>query len=191
MTTQNLPVQPNPKEKATTWILWISVGCLGLSAILAFLSPALFCLYVPLAIAALILGIIGITRGRIFAGVTILLLSLILPGALAILSFSIAKVANDQAKLDAIRQLSLDVTTCSHSYSYVTVGGTVTNNGDTSVAFVKIMAEIRSGSGQVLDSDWTYLVGSEGIAPGTTKSWETMIPYNPDFESCFARIAQE
>lgn len=54
----------------------------------------------------------------------------------------------------------------SSSSSYITATGTVTNNGSRTVRFVEVKAAFKNSSGKVVDTDWTYAVGSEGLSPG-------------------------
>lgn len=48
---------------------------------------------------------------------------------------------------------------------WVKVTGSIWNGGDDRVEFVKVAIEWQDGSRSVIDTDWTYAVGAEGLAP--------------------------
>lgn len=58
-----------------------------------------------------------------------------------------------------------------HTGSNPYVDGTATNNSDTYVEFVRIKVLLYNSSGNVIDTEWTYAVGAEGLAPGETTKW--------------------
>lgn len=60
-----------------------------------------------------------------------------------------------------------------HNYTYVT--GKVTNTGTYSVKYVKVKAVAKDRTGTIVDTDWTYAVGSEWLDPGECKTFEMMI----------------
>ena len=55
---------------------------------------------------------------------------------------------------------------------WYTITGTVTNTGDRRVRFVKVECDLEHRSGEIIDTDWTYAVSSEGLAPGASKSFD-------------------
>lgn len=61
-------------------------------------------------------------------------------------------------------------------YSYTTLTGKIKNNGNKTYYFVKIKGVFKDLNGNVLDTDWTYLVGQEGIAPGEQVSFSMSVP---------------
>lgn len=73
-----------------------------------------------------------------------------------------------------------------HSYTYVE--GTLTNNSDTTVKYVKIKGAFKSVPGTVIDTDWTYAVGDEGLAPGETCKWKMMVTKDPAIKFCDVTI---
>lgn len=62
----------------------------------------------------------------------------------------------------------------SREYGYITCEGSVKNNGDVTVSDVKVKIIFKNSSGEVIDTDWTYAVGSEGLAPGESCKWSSM-----------------
>ncbi|HUN24597.1 MAG TPA: FxLYD domain-containing protein [Anaerolineales bacterium] len=183
--------QLTPARKPITKTLVAGFLCFILGLIAMFISTALFCIYVPLFLAAFILSIITMTRGRIGGGILLLLATIAVPTLLFFVMLGNNLIIQQEEENEALSHLSLKVTDCYHEYNYAHVEGTVTNNGDSTVKFVKIMGEIRSQNGTILDTDWTYLVGDEGIRPGATKSFDIMIPHNSQMSKCYADIMDE
>ena len=62
--------------------------------------------------------------------------------------------------------------------SYKVCTGTVTNSGNMYATYVKVKASFKDSSGNVLDTDWTYAVGSEKLSPGESKTFRLSVPYN-------------
>lgn len=63
----------------------------------------------------------------------------------------------------------------SHSGNYAYISGTITNNGTSSIRYVKVKASCENSSGKVIDTDWTYAVDSSWLDPGESKSFEMMV----------------
>lgn len=59
--------------------------------------------------------------------------------------------------------------------SYATVTGRIRNTGVNTYTFVKVKGVFTDWSGDALDTDWTYVVGSEGLAPGEAVSFEMSV----------------
>lgn len=87
-------------------------------------------------------------------------------------------------------ELSLEVTRLylSSTGNYYYAEGTVKNNSSSTVSYVKVKCAFLDSSGNVVDTDWTYAVGSEGLAPGESKKWEMMVSYDRKIEKCRATI---
>lgn len=66
--------------------------------------------------------------------------------------------------------------------------GKITNNSNVTVQFVQIRGVFKDRSGNILDTDWTYAVGSEGLAPGETKKWSMYVDKNYSIKSCTAEV---
>jgi Na+-transporting methylmalonyl-CoA/oxaloacetate decarboxylase gamma subunit len=54
------------------------------------------------------------------------------------------------------------------------VRGRVCNGGSVPVNYIKVQADFLDRSGNVVDTDWTYAISSEQLAPGACKSFEIM-----------------
>lgn len=76
----------------------------------------------------------------------------------------------------------------SHNSSYTICTGTVTNNGSKTYRFVQIKGSFKDSSGTVLDTDSTYAVGSEGLAPGESKTFRMSVHQNNDISTCRVSI---
>lgn len=59
--------------------------------------------------------------------------------------------------------------------SYATVTGRIRNTGENTYSFVKVKGVFTDWGGDVLDTDWTYAVGSEGLAPGEAATFEMSV----------------
>ncbi len=68
--------------------------------------------------------------------------------------------------------------------SYTVCTGTVTNNGKKTYDYVQIKGAFKDSSGTVLDTDWTYAVGSEGLAPGESTTFRMSVPKNINIKDC-------
>ena len=68
--------------------------------------------------------------------------------------------------------------------SYTYAEGTITNNSDTTVSYVKIKGSFENRYGTVVDTDWTYAVGSEGLAPGETCKWKLSVSKDSTIKDC-------
>ena len=76
-------------------------------------------------------------------------------------------------------------------YGYCKCKGSVKNNGTKSYNYVKIKGSFKDKDGNVLDTDWTYVVGSEGLAPSETKTFEISVPSNSKIDSCSVSLIND
>ena len=76
-------------------------------------------------------------------------------------------------------------------YSFTYAEGTLTNNSDSTVKYVKIKGAFKSGSGNVIDTDWTYAVGGEGLAPGESCKWKMSVTKDLSIKSCDVTILED
>lgn len=74
------------------------------------------------------------------------------------------------------------------SSNYTYAEGKITNNSDSTVSFVKIKGSFKTGSGTVVDTDWTYAVGTEGLAPGESCKWKLSVEKDSTIKSCSVSI---
>lgn len=75
-----------------------------------------------------------------------------------------------------------------HNSSYTVVTGKVTNTGSTTYTFVKIKGAFKTSSGSTVDTDWTYAVGSEGLAPGESATFRMSVPKDRTITKCTISI---
>lgn len=80
-----------------------------------------------------------------------------------------------------------DISVTSNS-SYTVCTGTITNNGKNTYKFVQIKGAFKDSSGNVLDTDSTYGVGSEGLAPGESTTFRMSIHKNSSVTDCSVSI---
>jgi len=71
-----------------------------------------------------------------------------------------------------------------HNSSYTVATGRVRNNGSRTYKFVEIKGAFKDYSGNVQDTDWTYAVGSEGLAPGEATSFRLSCDKNYSISKC-------
>ncbi|MDE7085013.1 MAG: hypothetical protein K2O81_07190 [Clostridia bacterium] len=77
--------------------------------------------------------------------------------------------------------------TKSGSYSVCT--GTLTNyNSEYSFRYIKVKGAFKSSSGTVIDTDWTYAVGSEWLEPYESTTFRLSVPYNYSISTCTVTV---
>ncbi len=76
----------------------------------------------------------------------------------------------------------------SHNSSYTACTGTITNNGRKTYTFVEVKGIFKNSLGTVLDTDWTYAVGSEGLAPGESTTFRLSVDKDRDITKCTMEI---
>ncbi len=76
----------------------------------------------------------------------------------------------------------------SHNSSYTVCTGTITNNGRETYTFVEVKGIFKNSYGTIIDTDWTYAVGSEGLAPNESTAFRMSIDKNLDVTNCKIEI---
>ena len=76
----------------------------------------------------------------------------------------------------------------SYNSSYTVCTGSVKNTGKKTYTFIEVKGAFKDYSGTVLDTDWTYVVGSEGLAPNESSTFRMSIPKNFDVTSCTVSV---
>lgn len=62
------------------------------------------------------------------------------------------------------------------SYSnYYYASGSLTNYSSKTVKYVKVKVLFKNSYGTTVDTDWTYAISSEGLAPNETIKWECSV----------------
>lgn len=85
-------------------------------------------------------------------------------------------------------ELRISNITLSSNSSYTIAEGTITNNSDQTVSFVEIKGSFKSSYGTVVDTDWAYAVGSEGLAPGESCKWRMSVSKDSSIKDCTVTI---
>ena len=80
--------------------------------------------------------------------------------------------------------LTITSETLTSNSLYTIYKGTLKNTGSRTYTFVQLKGAFKNRSGDVIDTDWTYAVGSEGLAPGESTTFEISVDKNYDIESC-------
>ncbi len=154
--------------------------CFGTSLAMMVVSLALIFVYAPLMIAAFVLSIVALAQRRIVGGVILLLLVLVM-GPLFWIGTTAMHVGGalhkqETEKANALARVELEELNGHIDGSYMYCKGKVRNLGTSSVKFVKVQVEWLDKSGNILDTDFTYAVGGEELAPGAAKSFSMMTP---------------
>ncbi|MGN0611906.1 MAG: FxLYD domain-containing protein [Ruminiclostridium sp.] len=76
----------------------------------------------------------------------------------------------------------------SHNSSYTVCTGTIKNNGRRTYTFVEVKGKFKNASGTVLDTDWTYAVGSDGLAPGESTTFRLSVKKDTAITKCTIEI---
>lgn len=72
--------------------------------------------------------------------------------------------------------------------SYTICTGKVKNTGEQIYYFVTVKGSFKDSAGNVLDTDSTYAVGSEGLAPGESSSFRLSVKRDYDITECTVSI---
>lgn len=72
--------------------------------------------------------------------------------------------------------------------SYEICTGSIKNTSSETYYYVKVKCSFKDVSDNVIDTDWTYAVGSEGLAPGESKSFRLSVPKNSAIISCTVNV---
>lgn len=86
---------------------------------------------------------------------------------------------------NALRFSNIAIT---HNSSYTVCTGTITNNGRITYSFVEAKGKFKDSSGKTIDTNWTYAVGSEKLAPGESASFKMLVAKNSNIVECALEI---
>lgn len=75
-----------------------------------------------------------------------------------------------------------------HNSNYTVCTGSLKNNGKKTYRFIQVKGAFKDSSGNVLDTDSTYVVGSEGLSPGESSTFRLSVPKNSKIESCTVTV---
>lgn len=84
--------------------------------------------------------------------------------------------------------LKISDLTWDNNSSYNVCTGKVKNTGKKTYYFVTVKGSFKDSSGNVLDTDSTYAVGSEGLSPGESSSFRLSVKRDYDITDCSVSI---
>jgi hypothetical protein len=68
---------------------------------------------------------------------------------------------------------------------YTICTGTITNSSTNyTFRYIKVKGAFKDSTGTVVDTDWSYGIGSEGLAPGESKTFRLSVTKNTAITSC-------
>lgn len=76
-------------------------------------------------------------------------------------------------------------------YNYTYAEGSLTNNSDSTVKFIKLKGAFKNSSGTVIDTDWTYAVGGEGLGPGESCKWKMHVTKDVNIKECDVSVMED
>lgn len=163
------------KRAGTVIAGWV---CFVLGMFLMVVSLGLVFLYVPLFLAAFILSIVAIAQRRVAAGVVMLVVVLGVPPLAwaGLLAFRVGStlVAQQREERLAHAQIHFEDVEGYVDGNFMYLKGKVRNKGSAAVKFLKVGVEWLDANDQILDTDYTYAVGLEGLDPSAAKSFSIM-----------------
>ena len=72
--------------------------------------------------------------------------------------------------------------------SYYYASGSLTNYSSKTVKYVKVKVLFKNANGTIVDTDWTYAVASEGLAPYETIKWECSVKKDYNITNVSAEV---
>lgn len=95
------------------------------------------------------------------------------------------KVKNEEAEIVNNRKNPIEFKNLDwdSNSSYTIATGQVYNRGDRTLKFVTIKVSFKDKNGNVIDTDSTYAVGSEGLAPGESTKWRASVKRDKNIDS--------
>ena len=82
----------------------------------------------------------------------------------------------------SVLKITLNSVTSNSGYTICT--GSVKNNGTKTYKFIKVKGSFKDSNGNVIDTDWTYAAGTEGLAPGESTTFRLSVTKNLKIDSC-------
>lgn len=93
--------------------------------------------------------------------------------------------ANDTSSYESADEvLKISDVKVSSNSSYTICTGIIENKGVKTYTFVQVKGSFKDSSGNVVDTDWTYAAGSEGLSPGETTTFRMSVDKNYKITSC-------
>ncbi len=85
--------------------------------------------------------------------------------------------------------LKITADSVSSNSSYTICTGSVKNTGTKTYYYIEVKGAFKDSSGDVIDTDWTYAAGSEGLAPGESTTFRLSVTKDYDIESCTVSLS--
>lgn len=89
-------------------------------------------------------------------------------------------LSQSSRKYDAETDLQFSNLAIEYNSNYTILTGTLTNNGTHTYKFVEIKGLFKNSAGEVIDTDWTYAVGSEGLEQNESTTFRMSVDKNWD-----------
>jgi hypothetical protein len=158
------------------WLLFLA----GIALLINSLANVFF--YAPAFIASFVIGIILIAQDKTGSGVGLLLLTLIVPPIMwfGLLAYNVSDALETHAEQQELELTSMKEDIAFESIQvrsdgdYMICEGKVRNTGTNTYDFVKVKVEWLDSRNEIIDTDWTYAVGGESLAPREAKSFKIM-----------------
>ena len=93
--------------------------------------------------------------------------------------------------IESAIEITVDKLSPPYDSSYQKCTGTIKNTGVNTYKYVKLKGVFKDKYGNVIDTDWTYGVDSEGIAPGESKKFELSVKKDRSIDSCSVSILKD
>ncbi|MDO4749115.1 MAG: FxLYD domain-containing protein, partial [Eubacteriales bacterium] len=84
--------------------------------------------------------------------------------------------------------LDITIDSVTNNSSYTVCTGSVKNNGTKTYKYIEVKGSFKDSGGDVVDTDWTYAAGSEGLSPGESSTFRLSVPKNSRIDSCSVSI---
>ena len=82
------------------------------------------------------------------------------------------------------KDLEMKVTSVYSNKYYTVCEGTITNKGTDRYKFIKIKGSFMDKKGNVVDTDWTYGIGSEGLSGGEETKFRLSVDVDESITDC-------
>lgn len=80
--------------------------------------------------------------------------------------------------------LKITIDSVSHDSGYTICTGSVKNTGNKTYTYIEVKGSFKNSAGNVIDTDWTYAAGSEGLGPNESTTFRLSVPKDLDIKSC-------
>ena len=96
--------------------------------------------------------------------------------------------SNNSEQGPSVLKITADDVTSNSSYTICT--GSVKNTGTKTYEFIKVKGAFKDSNGEVVDTDWAYAAGAEGLAPGEASTFRLSVTKNSNIASCSVSLLE-